>query len=158
MKRHEKENQVSVLSENVKKSEGIFVVQNKGLKVSEITELRRELAETTHLVKVAKNRLMRLALKSSSFEAISDMFAQPTAVIFSHDSLGTTKVLAKFAKDHPSLEIVGGCVGNDVLDLAGVMTMSKLPSRDEARAKLVRLIIEPASMIARVCNAYGSAA
>jgi len=158
MKRNEKETLVSALRGHIVSSNGLFVVVNNGLTVAEVQELRRALRDSAPLFRVAKNRLMRLALKSTSFEAISDFLHRPTAVVFATDPLAATKVLAKFTATHPKLEIVGGSMGQDIIDAAGVMNLSKLPSQLEIRAKIARILVEPGARIARVLSAYGKAA
>ncbi len=158
MKRQEKETLVSALRDQVTQSSGLFVIVNNGLTVSEMEELRRNLKPSTNMFRVTKNRLMKLALKSTNFETITDLFHKPTAVVFSNDSLATTKALAKFAEKHPNLEIVGGSMGAELIDSAGVMTLSKLPSQAEIRGTIARILVEPGSRIARVLNAYGTAA
>ncbi|MBR2511408.1 MAG: 50S ribosomal protein L10, partial [Alphaproteobacteria bacterium] len=102
-----------------------------------------------------KNRLMKLALKDTDFEPVSEMMKRPTAVAIATDGLAVTKVLAKFAEEHPNLTILGGKMDADVLDANGVLQLSKLPSLLEIRGTIARILVEPASRLARVSAEYG---
>ena len=123
--------------------------------VQEFEGLRNELRPMVSLFKVVKNRLMKLALKDTDFESVSDMLKRPTAVAVATDGLAVTKVLAKFAEEHPNLTIVGGKMDADVLDANGVLQLSKLPSLLEIRGTIARILVEPASRLARVSAEYG---
>jgi large subunit ribosomal protein L10 len=98
---------------------------------------------------------MKLALKDTDFEPVSEMMKRPTAVAIATDGLAVTKVLAKFAEEHPNLTILGGKMDADVLDANGVLQLSKLPSLLEIRGTIARILVEPASRLARVSAEYG---
>ena len=98
---------------------------------------------------------MKLALKDTDFEPVSEMMKRPTAVAVATDGLAVTKVLAKFAEAHPNLSIIGGKMDADVLDKDGIMQLSKLPSLLEIRGTIARILVEPASRLARVSAEYG---
>ena len=119
---------ISAVQSSFKEANGVFVVENHGVTVKEMEELRNELRPLVSMFKVVKNRLMKLALKDTDFEPVSEMMKRPTAVAIATDGLAVTKVLAKFAESHPNLTIVGGKMDADVLDTDGVMQLSKLPS------------------------------
>ena len=155
MKREEKSDLISALQSSLKDANGIFVVENHGLTVKELESLRNELRDKVSLFKVVKNRLMKLALKDTDFAPVSDMMKRPTAVAVATDGLAVTKVLAKFADEHPNLTIVGGKMDADVLDMDGVVQLSKLPSLLEIRSTIARILVEPASRLARVSAEYG---
>ncbi|MBQ0013062.1 MAG: 50S ribosomal protein L10 [Proteobacteria bacterium] len=155
MKREEKSDLISALQSSLKDANGIFVVENHGLTVKELESLRNELRDKVSLFKVVKNRLMKLALKDTDFAPVSDMMKRPTAVAFATDALAVTKVLAKFADEHPNLTIVGGKMDADVLDMDGIVQLSKLPSLLEIRSTIARILVEPASRLARVSAEYG---
>lgn len=155
MKREEKSDLISALQSSLKDANGIFVVENHGLTVKELESLRNELRDKVSLFKVVKNRLMKLALKDTDFAPVSDMMKRPTAVAVATDALAVTKVLAKFADEHPNLTIVGGKMDADVLDMDGVVQLSKLPSLLEIRSTIARILVEPASRLARVSAEYG---
>ena len=155
MRREEKSDLISALQSSLKEANGVFVIENHGLTVKEFEGLRNELRPMVSLFKVVKNRLMKLALKDTSFESVSEMLNRPTAVSVATDGLAVTKVLAKFAEEHPNLTIVGGKMDADVLDANGVLQLSKLPSLLEIRGTIARILVEPASRLARVSAEYG---
>jgi len=155
MKREEKSNLISALQSSLKEADGVFVIENHGLTVKEMESLRNELRDKVSLFKVVKNRLMKLALKDTSFEAVSDLMKRPTAVAIATDALAVTKVLAKFAEDHQNFSILGGKMDADLLDVNGIVQLSKLPSLLEIRGTIARILIEPASRLARVSAEYG---
>ncbi len=155
MRREEKSDLISALQSSLKEANGIFVIENHGLTVQEMESLRNELRPLVSVFKVVKNRLMKLALKGTDFEPVSDMMKRPTAVAVATDALAVTKVLAKFADAHPNLTIVGGKMDADVLDTDGVMQLSKLPSLLEIRGTIARILVEPGSRLARVSAEYG---
>ena len=155
MRREEKSDLISALQSSLQEANGVFVVENNGLTVKEFETLRNELRPVVSLFKVVKNRLMKLALKDSNFEAVSDMMKHPTAVAFATDALAVTKVLAKFAENHENLKIIGGKMDADVLDKDGIVQLSKLPSLLEIRGTIARILVEPASRLARVSAEYG---
>ncbi len=155
MRREEKSDLISALQSSLAAANGVFVVENHGLTVSEFEALRNELRPLVSVFKVVKNRLMKLALKNTDFEPVSEMLQRPTAVAVATDGLAVTKVLAKFAEEHPNLTIVGGKMDADVLNADGIVQLSKLPSLLEIRGTIARILVEPASRLARVSAEYG---
>ena len=155
MKREQKSDLISALQSSLKEADGVFVIENHGLTVKEMESLRNELRDKVSLFKVVKNRLMKLALKDTNFEAVSELMKRPTAVAVATDALAVTKVLAKFAEDHQKLTIVGGKMDAELLDVNGIVQLSKLPSLLEIRGTIARILIEPASRLARVSAEYG---
>ena len=155
MRREEKSDLISALQSSLKDANGVFVIENHGLTVKEMEILRNELRPVVSVFKVVKNRLMKLALKDTDFEPVSEMMKRPTAVAVATDGLAVTKVLATFAEAHPNLSIIGGKMDADVLDKDGIMQLSKLPSLLEIRGTIARILVEPASRLARVSAEYG---
>ena len=155
MKRNEKSELISTLQGHLSKADGIFVIENLGMTVAETEELRRELKPLVSVFRIIKNRLFKLALKDSAFESVSDLMKKPTAVAITTDALSVTKVLAKFAENHPKLVIVGGQMDAGLLNESGVLELSKLPSLLEIRGTIARILVEPASRLARVSAEYG---
>ncbi len=155
MRREEKSDLISALQTSLQDANGVFVVENHGLTVKQMEGLRADLREHVSLFKVVKNRLMKLALKDTDFAPVSELMKRPTAVAVATDALAVTKILAKFAESHPALSIVGGKMDADLLDEQGVMQLSKLPSLLEIRGTIARILIEPASRLARVSAEYG---
>lgn len=167
MDRTQKEELVSSLHDTFSAAETVVVTHNLGLSVKEMEDLRTQLREAGASFKVTKNRLTRLALKDTKFEGIEDLFSGPTGIAYSEDVVAAAKVAVNFAKKNDNFEVVGGAMGEEVLDIAGVQTLASMPSLDELRGKLVGLLNAPATKVAgvlqapagqlaRVCGAYGS--
>lgn len=167
MDRAQKQELVSHLHGVFSSTAVIVVAHYKGLKVSEITDLRARMREAGAGFKVTKNRLTKLALKGTDSQAIADLFEGPTAIGYSDDPVAAPKILSEFAKSNDKLVILGGAMGATVLDPDGVKTLAELPSLDELRAKLLAMIqtpatrlaqvtAAPAGQLARVFGAYGS--
>jgi len=165
--RTQKEELVSSLHDTFGGAETVVVTHNLGLSVAQMEDLRVKLREAGASFKVTKNRLTRLALKDTKFEGLTDLFTGPTGIAYSEDVVAAAKVAVKFAKDNDKFEVVGGAMGETVLDLAGVQALATMPSLDELRGKLVGLIQAPATKVAgvlqapagqlaRVCGAYGA--
>ena len=104
-------------------------------------------------VKVAKNRLAKLALQGTDAERMQDLFKGQTLIAYSEDPVAAPKVASDFAKTNDKLVILGGAMGTTTLDAEGVKALATLPSLDELRAKLVGMITTPATRIAQVVNA-----
>ena len=148
--RAQKEEQVKFLNERFANDEIVIVTQNEGLTVSEVTELRAKLREQGASFKVPKNTLAKRALEGTQYEQISDMFTGPVGIATGEDPVAAAKAAQEFCKGHKKFVIVGGAMGNVKLDPAAVEQLSKLPSLDELRAKLVGLIQAPATKVATV--------
>ncbi|MCL2331613.1 MAG: 50S ribosomal protein L10 [Proteobacteria bacterium] len=155
MKRNEKSDLISALNDLLKDANGLFVVENRGVTVKDLGQLRRELKGSVSLFKVVKNRLFKRAIAGTSFESVSDLMKKPTAVAIATDALSVAKVLAKFAETHPNLLLVGGKMDAENLDAEGINRLSKLPSLNEIRGTIARILVEPASRLARVSAEYG---
>jgi len=155
MKREQKSSLISMVQEKLSSSNGIFVVENRGLSVKETEALRNALRPITHMFKVVKNRLMKRALDGTSFSTVADFLKKPTAVVLADDPFAVAKALAAFADSHPNLSIVGGHMDGNLLSQSEVLEISKLPSMDEIRGTIARILVEPASRLARVSAEYG---
>ena len=137
------------------KSSGIFVVENHGLTVKETEELRGILKPVVVMFKVVKNRLMKRALDGSAFASMSDLMKKPTAVALASDPFAVAKALHAFAEKHPNLSIVGGHMDGNLMNQSDVIAVAKLPSLLEIRGTIARILVEPASRLARVSAEYG---
>ncbi len=153
MNRAQKEAEILELNERFTKDELVVVTHYSGLSVSEISDLRKQLREQGATFKVTKNSLTKLALKGTKFEALSDLFTGPTGVATSEDPVAAAKVAHKFAKGNKKLVIVGGALGEMVLDVKGVEAIAVLPSLDEIRSKLIGLLQAPATKLAGLMQA-----
>ena len=138
-------------------SAGVVVVtHNLGLTVAQSNDLRRRMIEAGAAVKVAKNRLAKLALEGTDAKDIAGLFSGPTMIAHSRDPVAAPKITAEFAKQHNKLVILGAALGRSVLDADGVKALAELPSLDELRAKLVGMIQTPATRIAGILQAPGA--
>lgn len=141
----------------VLKDTGLVVVAHyAGMTVAQLTDYRKRVKEAGGRVKVAKNRLAKLALKDTSYEAISDLFKGQTCVAYSKDPIAAAKASIAYAKGNEKLVILGGAMGSTVLDANAVKALAELPSLDELRAKLIGLLIAPATKIARTVMEPGA--
>ena len=153
MDRAEKAELVSTLNAAFGTSNVIVVARYTGLTVKDMTALRARMREAGASVRVAKNRLAKLALQGTGAEHIADLFKGPTVIAYSSDPVAAPKVAIDFAKANEKLVILGGAMGATNLDPEGVKALATLPSLDELRAKLVGMIQTPATRIAAVLSA-----
>ncbi len=167
MDRVRKEAFVAQLKESLSGANSIVVTHYNGLKVSDMNELRDRMREAGAQFRVTKNRLTKLALVGTPYAGIADLFVGPTAIAFSEDLVAPAKVAVEFSKQNENLIVIGGALGEERLDAAGVKILAALPSLDELRAKIAALVNTPATRIAsvlqapagqlaRVFGAYGS--
>lgn len=131
----------------------VIVTKNKGLTVKQARQLRRGVKGANSTYRVAKNRLVKIALQGTKFAQLDSLMSGPTAIAYSADPVGISKVLQSFAKENEKLEIQGGVMGDVFLTPAQIKTLSELPSLDELRGKIVGLLQAPASKIAAVLQA-----
>ena len=153
MEREQKRKLVESLHKVFSDTGVIVVAHNTGLTVAELTDLRAQVREVGGTVKVAKNRLVKLALKETPAESLRDLFSGPTIMAYADDPVSVPKVTVKFAKANEKLVLLGGAMGELSLDVEGVKSLAALPSLDELRGKLVGLLQAPAGKLARVVSA-----
>ena len=153
MTRARKEQEIQDLKQRLEDVETVIVTQNLGLTVAQMTELRSELRKEGASFKVSKNSLTKLAIKGTQFEGLNDFLSGPTGLATSQDPVAAAKVVQNFAKDNKKFVIVGGAMGSQVMDPAGIEQLSKLPSLDELRAKIVGVLKAPATKVAGVLQA-----
>jgi large subunit ribosomal protein L10 len=156
MERAEKREVVSALHDVFAKTGVVVVAHYAGLSVADMTKLRSEMRDAGGRVKVAKNKLVKLALDGTDAKGISDLMTGPTCLAYSDDPVSAPKVAVKFAKGNEKFVILGGAMGTTVLDAQAVNSLAELPSLDELRGKLIGLIQAPASKIARTVNEPGA--
>lgn len=153
MQRAEKSEVVTQLNQAFQNAQTVVVAQYSGLTVADMTSLRGRMRAAGGSVKVAKNRLVKLALKGTDAETIADLFKGPTVIAYSKDPVAAPKVAADFAKANEKLVILGGAMGRTSLDPDGVKALASLPSLDELRGKLVGLLVSPATKVAQILAA-----
>lgn len=134
----------------------VVVVENGGLTVAEMSALRGELRDAGASMKVVKNRLAKIAITGRPSEKLSDLFNGPTAIAFSEDPVAAAKAVKKYAKENEKLKILGGAMGEEVLDEKGVEALASMPSREELIASIVQTIGSPASNLAGAIGAPAS--
>jgi len=136
-----------------KTSNVVVVAHYSGLTVAQMQTLRKQMKQAGAQVKVAKNRLAKIALKDTDAAAIAPLLNGPTVIAYSGDPVAAPKVAIDFAKANEKFVVLGGTMGKTALDTNGVKALAALPSLDELRAKIVGLIQAPATKIAQLTNA-----
>ena len=156
MDKVKKQEYIEKMSSQFDKSEAVIVTHYQGLTMQQLDDLRSRMREHGIQFKITKNRITKLALQKTRCKELSDLFSGPTAVALSEDAITSAKILTKFSKENQNLKILGGIMGSDVLDVAGVQNVATLPSLDEARAKIVGILRSPAQKIASILLAPAS--
>ena len=144
---------ITELSGVFKTSNVVVVAHYSGLTVAQMQTLRKQMKQVGAQVKVAKNRLARIALKDTDAASIAPLLKGPTVLAYSGDPVAAPKVAIDFAKANEKFVILGGSMGKTALDPNAVKALAALPSLDELRAKIVGLIQAPATKIAQLANA-----
>jgi large subunit ribosomal protein L10 len=151
--RSQKEKLVASLHAAISDTVCFIITHQSGMTVAEVTGLRRQMRDAGASFKVTKNRLARLALAGTKFEQLSPLFTGPTAIAYSRDPVAAAKVAVEFANKNEKLTIVGGALGSQQLDAAGIKVLATMPSLDELRGKLLGMLQTPATRIAGVLQA-----
>lgn len=131
----------------------VVVTRNLGMTVAQSTTLRNKMRDAGATYKVSKNKLAKIALDGTDYLSLSDLLTGPVGLASSTDPVAAAKVAVDFAKTNDKFEIVGGAMGATALDVEGVKALASLPSLDELRAKIVGLIVAPATKIATIAQA-----
>ena len=153
MDRTQKSEAVAELNRTFNEVGVVVVTRNLGMTVAQSTALRNKMRDAGASYKVSKNRLARIAAEGTPYAVLSDLLTGPTALATSTDPVAAARVINDFAKTNDKIEIVGGAMGGQILDANGVKALASLPSLDELRAKLVGLIVAPATKIATITQA-----
>ena len=156
MDRAQKEKVVEELGQIFESSGVVVVAHYTGLTVAEMQDLRARARGADASVRVAKNRLAKIALEGKPCESMADLLSGMTVLTYSEDPVAAAKVAEDFAKENSKFEILGGAMGENPLDRAGVEAVSKMPSREELIASIVGCIGAPASNIAGAIGAPAS--
>ena len=128
----------------------VLVTHYQGLTMSQLDELRGQMREHGIKFTITKNRITKIALEKTKCKELSNLFTGATAVAFSDDAIISARILSKFAKTNESLKLLGGIMGNEVLDQAAVQNVANLPTLDEARANIVGILATPASKLVSI--------
>ena len=156
MDRAAKKEMVTELNGVFKASSVVVVAHYAGLTVADMQLLRRQMKQAGASVKVAKNRLAKIALDGTDAASVASLLKGPTVIAYSGDPVAAPKVATDFAKGHEKFVILGGAMGKTALNPDGVKALASLPSLDELRAKIVGLIQAPATKIARTISEPGA--
>ena len=156
MDRSQKADLVDELKHLFSETSVVVVTRNLGLSVAQSTDLRLKMRDAGAQFKVAKNRLALIALDGTRYKPIGDLLKGPTALATSGDPVAAAKVAVDFAKTTDRFEIVGGAMGDTVLDVNGIKALAELPSLDELRATIIGLVQAPATKIARTVSEPGA--
>ena len=156
MERAAKKELVTALNGVFKASNVVVVAHYAGLTVSQMQTLRKQMKQAGASVKVAKNRLAKIALEGTDASVVVPLLKGPTVIAYSGDPVAAPKVATDFAKTNEKFVILGGAMGKTALNADGVKALASMPSLDELRAKIVGLIQAPATKVARVINAPAS--
>lgn len=154
MNKAQKEVIISGFSEKLKATQAVIIAEYRGLKVSEITEIRKEIRKTSGEFKVIKNRLARRAMKGTDWALLETHMKGPVGIATSAaDPATLSKVLTKYAETFPALKLKAGVMGGKLLAVKDIEALSKLPSKEELYAKMLGTLMAPASNLARVLQA-----
>ncbi len=156
MERAEKREFVTELNEVFKASGSVVVARYAGITVAQMNDLRTKMRAAGGTVKVAKNRLAKIALQGTESEGMSDLFQGQTLIAYANDPMIAPKVAMDFAKTNDKLVVLGGAMGTTTLNAEAVKSLATLPSLDELRAKLLGLLNAPATRVATVVQAPAS--
>ena len=154
--RAQKEQLVDELGQVFESSGVVVVARYEGMTVAEMQDLRADMREVDGSVRVAKNKLAKIALAGKPCESISDLLEGMTVLAYSEDPVAAAKVVEAYAKKNDKLVILGGAMGETALDVAGVKAVAAMPSREELIASIVGCIGAPASNIAGAIGAPAS--
>ena len=156
MNKQQKQAYISEMTAQFENCEAVLVTHYQGLNVKQLDDLRKQMRKHGIQFKVTKNRITKLALKNSKCKDLINLFTGPTAIALSDDAITSAKILTKFSKENKNLKILGGIMGKEILDIAGVANVATLPTLDEARASIVGILRSPAQKIASILLAPAS--
>jgi large subunit ribosomal protein L10 len=154
--RAQKADVVEELGQIFSDSGAVVVCHYAGLSVAEMTEFRAQMREAGASVRVAKNTLARIALEGKPGAGMSKYLTGQTVLAYSEDPISAAKVVEKYAKANEKLVIVGGSMGETVLDESGVKALAAMPSREETLSMIAGMLGAPASNLAGAIGAPAS--
>ena len=144
---------VEEISASIKDAQSVVLVDYRGLTVEQDTNLRKQLREAGVTYKVYKNTMMNFAFKGTDCESLAPYLEGPSAMAVSTtDATAPARILCKFTKDAPKLEVKGGVVEGIAYDAAGIENIAKIPSREELLSRLLGSMQSPVANFARVIN------
>ena len=153
MERAAKRELASTLNGVFSSTSVVVVAHYSGLTVADMQKLRSQMKQAGATVKVAKNRIAKIALEGTDVASISGLLKGPTLIAYSSDPVAAAKVAVDFAKGNEKLVILGGVMGQTSLSVDSVKALATMPSLDELRARIVGLVQAPATKVAQLVNA-----
>ena len=150
MNKEQKKNYIADITAKFENSEAVLVTHYQGLTMTQLDELRSQMREHGIKFQITKNRITKIALEKTKCKDLTNLFTGPTAVAFSSDAIISARILSKFSKNNENLKLLGGIMGNDILDQKAVQNVANLPTLDEARAKIVGILSTPASKLVSI--------
>ena len=150
MNKEQKKNYITEMTSEFNDSKAVLVTHYQGLTMTQLDKLRSQMREHGIRFKITKNRITKLALENTKCKDLSNLFSGPTAVAFGDDAIISARILSKFSKDNENLKLLGGIMGEEVLDQEGVQNVANLPTLDEARAKIVGILATPPSKLVSI--------
>ena len=145
MNKEQKKDYITEMESQFNNNEAVMVTHYQGLTMSQLDDLRSQMREHGIKFKITRNRITKLAIEKTKCKDLSNLFKGATAVAFSDDAIISARILSKFAKTNENLKLLGGIMGDEVLDQKGVQNVANLPTLDEARTKIVAILATPAS-------------
>ena len=155
MDKEKKKSVVKNLNGYFKDSEGVVVTHYLGLNSAEISELRTKVKKVGARFCVAKNSLIKRALKDTPYENLNNFFTGPTAIVFSKDPISGIKAVKQYSDDNEKLKFITASLNDKIVDENEYEILAKLPSLDEIRAKLTGYLIAPHQQLVRIFNSLG---
>lgn len=134
-------------------SGSVVVCHYAGMTVAEMQDFRAQMREAGGKVRVAKNRLAKIALKDKPCEGLAEILTGQTVFCYAEDPITPAKIAEKYAKENEKLVVVGGAMGSEIMDAKGVMALSKMPSREEVLASIVGCLTAPGANLAAAIGA-----
>ncbi len=156
MDRAQKEKVVDELGQIFASSGVVVVAHYEGMTVAQMQDLRAKMRDVGGSVRVAKNKLAKIALEGKPCASIAPLLTGMTVISYSEDPVAAAKVIEAYAKANEKLVILGGAMGNAALDPAGVKAVASMPSREELIASIVACLGSPASSLAGAIGAPAS--
>ena len=154
--RAQKEAVVAELGEIFTVSGVVVVAHYTGLTVSEMSDLRLRMRKVGGAVRVAKNKLVKIALEGKDCQSMTSLFSGQTALIYSEDQVAAAKIAVEFSKENEKLTILGGSMGVTSLDASAVLEVAKMPSKEELIASITGMLVAPASNLAGALSSPAS--
>jgi len=150
MNKDQKKSYIEKMKTEIDKSQSVIVTHYQGLNMPQLDQLRKQMREHGILFKITKNRITKIALEKTRAKELSKLFTGPTAVALSNDAITSAKILTQFSKENSNLKILGGLIGEEILDFVAVQNVATLPTLDEARAKIIGILKSPAQKLATI--------